>query len=54
MSKLATIIGNLILQILKTVGHLILVAILIAGKVLIGILQFITSWIENTLGSKGH
>ena len=51
----AEIIGNLFVQILKLIGHAFLVVVLVAGKILIGTLQIITSWIEKILnGSKGH
>ena len=43
------IMGNLLVQMFRLIGNAFLVIVLVVGKILIGILQIITSWIENIL-----
>ena len=55
MKSLAEILGALIVQILKTIGHLFLVAVLVAAKAAGWIIQIIESWVTGILSrSKGH
>lgn len=49
MSNTPEIIGNLLVQILRLIWNAFLVIVLIAGKILIGILKLVMTWIENIL-----
>ena len=50
MSNTPEIIGNFLVQVLRLIANAFLVVALIAGKMLIGILTILTSWIEKILG----
>ena len=53
-SHLPEIIGDLLVKTLRLIIQALLVIVLIALKLIIAILQFIASWIENRLHSEKH